>query len=61
MPTLPDLYVMIPYRDLEQLLAAARELPQVRAELARCHEQMACFRTTQTEMMEKYQDLYKMI
>lgn len=58
---MPDLYVMIPYRDLEQLLAAARELPQLHQELIRCHEQMACFRTTQTEMMEKYQMLFKMI
>lgn len=61
MPDSANLQVLIPYRDLEALLAAARELPALHTELIRCHEQIAALRTIQAETMDKYLELYKMI
>ena len=61
MPVSADLQVLIPYRDLETLLAAARELPLLRKELSLCHEQFSKCQAMQSEILEKYYELYKMI
>lgn len=62
MPDLPpDWYVSLPLRDLDALLAAARELPELKAQLARCNEQLDACRSIQIEVLDKYQELYKML
>ena len=56
-----DLYVLIPYKDLEALLTAARELDSLREELKLYSDQVIALRGIQTECLEKYQELYKML
>ena len=59
MPT--DLYVLIPYKDLEALLTAARELDALRKELNQYGDQVAALRKIQTDCLEKYMELYKLL
>lgn len=57
----PGWYVSVPMDDLNKLIEAARELPAIRQELARCYEQLDACRSIQIELMDKYQELYKML
>lgn len=61
MPGLDDIQVLIPYRQLESLLTVSRELEQLRFDVRRCNEQLDSCRMIQTEILEKYQELYKML
>ena len=61
MPDPTDLYVLIPYKDLEALLGAARELPSIRDELRLCRIQMDKLRAIQTQTMDMYKALFKML
>lgn len=61
MPGLSELYVLIPYSQLEALLSASRELETLREEVKHCNEQLDAVRQIQTETMQKYLDLYKML
>lgn len=56
-----ELQVLIPYKDLDALLTAARDLESLRKEVKRCYDQLDCIRRIQTETMEKYQELYKLL
>ncbi|MBQ8237041.1 MAG: hypothetical protein IJZ39_02680 [Oscillospiraceae bacterium] len=56
-----DWYASLLFRDLEALMAAARELPQLKQDLARCYEQLDACRSIQIEVLDKYQELYKLL
>ena len=53
--------VTIPMQDLNTLLSAVQELPKIRQELASCYDQLDACRSIQIELMEKYQELYKLL
>ena len=53
--------VSIPLSDLQALMEAAREVPVLKHEIERCHAQLDAFRVTQCELMNKYQELYKLL
>lgn len=61
MPDLQDMYLLISYQQLDSLLTAAKELPQLKNELARCYEQLEACRTIQIEIMDKYRELEDMM
>ena len=61
MPVPRNLQVLIPYKDLEALLAAAGQLPVLLKELQDCRDQISALRSIQTETLEKYSELYHMI
>ena len=61
MPDPNDLQVLIPYKQLDALLTAARELEKLRYEVQRCYDQLDAVRRIQTETMDKYNELYKML
>lgn len=61
MPDPNELYVLIPYKDLEKLLESARELPAIRGELARCYAQLDKLRAIQTQTLDMYKQLYKLL
>lgn len=61
MPDPHDLYVLIPYKELDALLTAAREVEKLRFEVRRCYEQLDAVRCIQTETLEKYRELYKLL
>lgn len=54
-------YVSIPLADLDALVSAARRLPELEAELARCYTQLDAVRGIQIQLMDKYKELYKML
>ena len=57
----PSWLVSIPLSDLQVLMDAAREVPVLKHEIQRCHAQLDAFRVTQCELMNMYQDLYKLL
>lgn len=61
MPDLQDMYLLISYQQLDSLLTAAKELPQLKNELARCYEQLEACRTIQIEILDKYRELEDMM
>lgn len=42
-------------------MEAARKVPELEHEVSRCVKQLDAFRATLTQMMDKYQELYKML
>ena len=50
---LPDLQVLIPYKDLQQLLNAAGEVESLKDEQQQNRDQMAALRLQFTELMER--------
>lgn len=56
-----DLKVLIPYKQLASLLSAANELDKLRADVKRCYDQLDAVRQIQTETMDKYIELYKLL
>lgn len=61
MPELQDMYLLISYQQLDSLLTAAKELPQLKKDLSRCHEQLEACRTIQMEILDKYRELEDMM
>ena len=57
----PPWLVSVPLSDLQALMEAAREVPALKHEIERCHAQLDAFRVTQCELMNKYQELYKLL
>ena len=57
----PSWYVSVPLSDLQELMEAARKVPELEHEVSRCVKQLDAFRATLTQMMDKYQELYKML
>lgn len=58
---LPELQVLIPYSQLSALLSVASELEDFRKELKCCHEQLDALRGIQTETLDKYLELCKLL
>lgn len=58
---LPDLYVLISYQQLQGLLQAAGELQTLRYDMKRLAEQVEALRGIQTQCLDKYQELYKLL
>lgn len=54
---LPDLQVLIPYKDLQQLLSAAGEVESLKSDLKRNGEQLAALRFQFTELMERFHEI----
>ena len=48
---LPEVQVLIPYKQLEELLQASAELKSVRLEMKRLRDQMGAMRSMLTEVM----------
>lgn len=51
---LPDIQVIIPYKDLVQLLGAAQQVEDLRKEINQNREQMAALRLQFTEILEQF-------
>lgn len=58
---LPDAQIMIPYKQLMELLEVAAELPKLRKENHRLQDQVLALRITQMECMEKIKQLEKLL
>lgn len=52
----PDIQVIIPYKQLEDLLQASVELKSLRADVKRLRGQVSALRYAFTELMEKLMD-----
>jgi len=50
----PDIQVIIPYKQLEELLQSGVELKALRVEVKRLREQVSAMRLTLIEIMEKF-------
>lgn len=61
MDQLNDLFVLVSVKQLETLLDASKEIPSLKHELSRCYEQLEACRFIQTEILDKYKELYDMI
>lgn len=55
--SLPDLQVIIPYKDLQQLLSAAGEVETLRGEARSLQDQMSALRNDFTTLMEMFQEI----
>ena len=54
---LPDIQVLISYKDLQQLLQASEELDTIKKDNKSLHEQVAALRSQFVELMEVFRDL----
>lgn len=54
---LPDLQVIIPYKDLQQLLSAAVEVETLRKSNVSLQDQMSALRHDFTLLMEKFNEI----
>ena len=61
MDQLNDLFVLVSVKQLETLLNASKEIPSLKQELSRCYEQLEACRFIQTEILDKYKELYDML
>lgn len=61
MDQLNDLFVLVSVKQLETLLNASKEIPSLKYELSRCYEQLEACRFIQTEILDKYKELYDML
>lgn len=61
MDQLNDLFVLVSVKQLEMLLDASKEIPSLKHELSRCYEQLEACRFIQTEILDKYKELYDML
>lgn len=61
MDQLNDLFVLVSVKQLETLLDASKEIPSLKHELSRCYEQLEACRFIQTEILDKYKELYDML
>ena len=54
---LPDIQVLISYKDLQQLLQASYELESLKRDNGNLLDQMAALRSQFTELMEKFREI----
>ena len=57
MGKLPDIQVVIPYKDLVELLEASRKIEDLKADNKRLHEQFGALRSQFTELMDAFREL----
>lgn len=53
----PELQVLIPYKDLMELLEASRQIEQLKIDNKRLHKQFEALRLQFTELMDAFGDL----
>ena len=61
MPKQPDYPVMIPYKDLYELLQATNRIKEYQAEVERLNRQMLAMRVIQQQCLEKIRELEKLM
>ena len=61
MPKQPDYPVMIPYKELYELLQATNRIKEYQAEVERLNRQMLAMRVIQQQCLEKIKELEKLI
>ena len=54
---LPELQVIIPYKDLQQLLSAAGEVDSLKKEQQRNRDQISALRNQFLELMERFREI----
>lgn len=57
MAKLPDIQVLIPYKDLMELLEASRQIEILMKDNKRLHEQLGALRSQFTELLDQFRDL----
>lgn len=61
MAKLPDIQVVIPYKDLVALLEASRQIEFLKEDNKRLHEQLGALRSQFLELMEQFGDLKRFV
>lgn len=61
MDKLPDIQVVLPYKDLVELLQASKEIKELRSDNKRLYEQLGALRSQFLELMEQFGDLKRFI
>lgn len=56
-----DLKVLIPYKDLQDLLKAVEEIPQLRKDVNRYHQQVVALKGSYSEVLERVGELMRLI
>lgn len=56
-----DLKVLIPYKDLQDLLKAVEEIPQLRKDVKRYHDQVIALKGTYVEVLDRIGELMRLI
>ena len=57
----PDFQVLVPYKQLEQLLKASGEVAQLRKEISRLESQILALRLIQSETIEAIGEIKKQL
>lgn len=61
MPKQPDYPVLIPYKDLYELLQATNRIKEYQAEVEKLNRQMLAMRVIQQQCLEKIKELEKLM
>ena len=61
MPKQPDYPVMIPYKELYELLQATNRIKEYQAEVEKLNRQMLAMRVIQQQCLEKIRELEKLL
>ena len=61
MPKQPDYPVLIPYKDLYELLQATNRIKEYEAQVERMNRQMLAMRVIQQQCLEKIRELEKLM
>lgn len=61
MAKLPDIQVVIPYKDLVELLEASRQIESLKEDNKLLHEQLGALRSQFLELMEQFGDLKRFV
>lgn len=57
MAKLPDIQVLIPYKELLELLDASKQVKLLQEDNKRLHQQLGALRSQFTELMDQFRDL----
>ena len=57
MAKLPDIQVLIPYKELLELLDASKQVKLLQEDNKRLHEQFGALRSQFTELLDQFRDL----
>lgn len=61
MALVPEAQVIISYKQLEELLKAVEEIPQLRAELKRYQQQVTALRGLYSELQDRIGELMRLL
>lgn len=57
MAKLPDIQVLIPYKELLELLDASKQVKLLQEDNKRLHQQLGALRSQFTELLDQFRDL----